>query len=104
LDPQVDADAVDAILDRAFPDPEGERVGLNLATVVVHRGQLVAEHYGPTASWEEPLISWSMGKSFTHALVGVLVAQGRLSLEDRVVPEWFDVADSRVEVTLERAQ
>ncbi|MFM8390684.1 MAG: serine hydrolase domain-containing protein, partial [Actinomycetota bacterium] len=44
-------------------------------------------------------ISWSMAKSMTHALVGFLVADGRLDIDaPAVVPEW--AGDVRNRITL----
>ena len=55
---------------------------------MVHRGRLVAERYGgrlehfdrpaETVGPDTPLLSWSMAKSVLHAVVGMLVADGRL--------------------------
>lgn len=55
--------------------------GLHLALVVIHRGRLVAEHYGPTADADTTLISWSMAKSVVHALVGICVRDGLLDID-----------------------
>ncbi|MEM9135672.1 MAG: serine hydrolase [Actinomycetota bacterium] len=95
------------LVDEAFgPTVDDEatvaRFGRSLAFVAVHRGRLVAEAYGPTAGPDEPLISWSMAKSMTQALVGVLVAEGRLDLDRPVdLPGWDDPADPRSRITLD---
>ncbi|HEX3946308.1 MAG TPA: serine hydrolase [Acidimicrobiales bacterium] len=83
------------------------------AVVVVHRGRVVAERYqgrlesfdrppepvGPTT----PLLSWSMAKSMLHAIVGLLVADGRLDLHRPVaVPEWATDGDPRGSITLDQ--
>ena len=62
--------------------------GRSLALVVQQGGQVVHERYGirPDTAFgpggpvtaDTPLISWSMAKSITHALVGLLVGDGRL--------------------------
>jgi CubicO group peptidase (beta-lactamase class C family) len=83
------------------PSPEGP-FGQPLALVVVHRGHLVAERYGPTAGPDDQLISWSMAKSFTQALVGRLVADGRLTLDTPApVPEWSGDGDPRSGITID---
>ena len=53
---------------------------VTLAEVVVHGGEVVHETYGPDTDPSTTLISWSTAKSVTHALVGLLVADGRLDL------------------------
>lgn len=106
--PQGDAGeagpAVEALLQAGFDGPSGEGpLGLSLALIVVHRGRLVAERYGPTAGPDEPLISWSMAKSVTQALVGVLVGEGRLAVEAPAgVPEWAGADDARSAITLDQ--
>jgi hypothetical protein len=71
LEPTVDADRFVALLEQAFgpgTDPLLERT---LAAVVIHRGRLVAERSHPDTGPDATLVSWSMAKSVTHALVGL---------------------------------
>ena len=102
--------ALDGLLDESFgagdsnqgrADAEA-RFGQSLAFVAAQDGRLVAERYGPTAGPEVPLISWSMAKSVTHALAGVLVGQGRLDVAAPApVPEWSSTGDPRSRITLD---
>jgi len=82
--------------------------GLSLALVVVHRGCIVVERYGRQPAnlfhaereitSQTPLISWSMAKSITHAMVGVLVGEGAIRLDDPVpIAQWSD--DARRDIT-----
>ena len=73
----VDTAALNALLDRAFGPDSEPGFGESYATLVVHRGRIVVERYGPDTDLTTPLLSWSMAKSVTHALVGILVDQGR---------------------------
>ena len=64
-------------------------------------GRLVAERYGPGFGQESALTGWSMTKSVTNALVGVLVREGKLALDAPLrVPEWSAPHDSRHALTL----
>ncbi|MGK2928835.1 MAG: serine hydrolase domain-containing protein [Acidimicrobiales bacterium] len=93
-------------------DPDGP-LARSRAVVVVHGGRLVAERYGDrTDVWGEvtdepvtsdtPLISWSMAKSMLHAVVGMLVDEGRLVLDAPApVPEWQTNNDPRSAISLE---
>ena len=74
--------------------------GLHLAIAIQHNGQVVAEVYGPTADADAALISWSMAKSITHAMVGMLIIDGVLDpAAPAPVPAWAD--DERSAITLQ---
>jgi CubicO group peptidase (beta-lactamase class C family) len=51
------------------------------ALVVVHQGRIVAERYGPGFTSETPLLGWSMTKTVMAGLIGTLVQEGKLSLD-----------------------
>lgn len=71
------------------------------ALVVMHGGQVIAERYAPGYGPDTRLISWSMAKSVTAALVGLMVADGRLVLDEPApVPEWQTPGDPRGKITL----
>ncbi|MCH7750221.1 MAG: serine hydrolase [Acidobacteria bacterium] len=80
----IDRAAVTAATDAAFADG-----GLTAAFVVVHKGRIIAERYGQGADRDTQLESWSMGKSLTATLLGLLVEEGHLGLHDPApVPLW----------------
>ncbi len=86
-EPALDADQtkVDEALEIAFSHPEDHTA----AFLAVHAGRIIAERYGPGAGSETQLESWSMGKSVTATLVGLLIGRGHLGLWDPApVPEW----------------
>jgi CubicO group peptidase (beta-lactamase class C family) len=104
------APALTALLDDVTTD--AERYGATFAVAVVHRGRLLAERYGGELEhWDRPnepvvpstrLLSWSMAKSLLHAVVGMLVADGRVTVgAPAAVPEWSDTGDPRRAITLE---
>ena len=51
-----------------------------LAVVVQHRGEVVAEAYAIGITADTTLISWSVAKSVTHALVGMAQMDGLLDV------------------------
>jgi CubicO group peptidase (beta-lactamase class C family) len=71
LPPGVDRAKVQQAVDAAF-----EGAGLTAAFVVTWKGRLIAERYGDNISHTTPLESWSMGKSLTATLMGILIQQG----------------------------
>jgi CubicO group peptidase (beta-lactamase class C family) len=96
-DSDVTRQSIQAGVDAVFERP-GD-LGVSLAMLVMHDGQVVAERYGvsPENIFEPArqitaasrLISWSTAKSIAHAAVGVLVHDGVLDVEGpAAVPEW----------------
>ncbi|MBM3725777.1 MAG: serine hydrolase [Acidobacteria bacterium] len=80
LDPARLQSAVEA----AF-QPEG----LTAAFLVLHRGEIVAERYASGIQPTTPLESWSMGKSLSATLLGVLIRRGVYALDQPApFPEW----------------
>ena len=94
--------AIDHALDEVFterPDRPAKRVK---AIVVVKDGHVVAERYAPGFGIDTPLLSYSVAKSFTNALFGILVHQKRLRIDQKVAaPEWAGAADPRASISLE---
>lgn len=87
-------------LDMAFAEPPHGPLRRTYATVIVHDGRIVAERYAPGVGVDTPLHGWSMSKSVTNALLGVLVRQGRLDMSAPApVAEWGDTADPRHAIT-----
>lgn len=71
------------------------------AVLVLHNGTIVAERYGPGYHENTRFISWSMAKSVTAVMIGQLVADGRLRLDESVpIPAWQRPGDPRGEITL----
>jgi len=89
-----------AALDMAFAEPSNGSRRRTYAAVIVYDGRIVAERYAPGVDVDTPLHGWSMSKSVTNALLGVLVRQGRLDMSAPApVPEWRGAADPRHPIT-----
>jgi CubicO group peptidase (beta-lactamase class C family) len=85
---------LDPVLELAFTEPDAQLKRNTKAVVVIHKGQLVAEKYAHGIEADTPLIGWSMTKSVTNMLIGLLVGDGRLSIEQLApVPLWHAHAD-----------
>ncbi len=99
----VDVDRLNRELDRAFANDDHDGLGLSLAFVAVQGGRIVAERYGPETDVDTTLISWSMAKSVTQALLGIQINQGLLASTDlpAPVPEWSDSDDARAAITID---
>ena len=105
MTPPPDLDRLNAALDRAFEQPD--ELGLTLAVLVVHHGEVVVQRYhgdgefGVTA--DSTLISWSMAKSVTHAIFGILVRKGLIDIHAPApVAAWHTTpGDPRAAITTE---
>jgi len=96
LPPEVDAAKLRQAVDAAF-DP----AAMTAALVVTWRGRLLAERYGAGVTPHTPLESWSMGKSLTAALLGVLIRQGVYRLQQPApIPQWQGAADPRAQIRI----
>jgi len=92
------------VVEMAFAEPDPEHQRNTKAVVVIHRGRLVAEQYAAGVDANTPLIGWSMTKSVTNMLVGLLVRDGRLSPGQAApVPLWHkDAGDPRAAITIDQ--
>lgn len=88
------ARTVDALFSR-------EDIGETRALLVLHKGEMAAERYGEGYGPETRFLGWSMSKTVTAMLMGALVAEGRLRLDDPPpIPAWQRAGDPRGEITL----
>jgi CubicO group peptidase (beta-lactamase class C family) len=95
--PGVDTHKVNQALDAAFASP----AGMTAAVVVTWRGRIIGERYGPDITARTALESWSMGKSVTAALMGILIQQGAYDLwQPAPVPEWQTPGDPRAKIRI----
>ncbi|WP_158813329.1 serine hydrolase [Methylocapsa sp. S129] len=95
--------AIGEALDRLFTQRPGEPIKDVKAVVVVSNGRVIAERYAPGFDIHTPVLSWSVAKSLTNAILGVLVRQGRLAIDQPVhAPEWRTPGDPRGAITIEQ--
>ncbi|MBR6458122.1 MAG: serine hydrolase [Bacteroidales bacterium] len=87
-----------APLAEAFVDEHAYN-GHPFAFIVLKDGKMVAERYGDGITPHTQLLSWSMGKSFTNALVGIMAGDGLVDIYAPTgIPEWQN--DERAKITL----
>lgn len=76
-------------------------LGETRAVVVMADGKIAAERYGEGYDKDTRFVSWSMAKTITAVLIGMLVADGKLALDEPApVPLWQRPGDPRAEITL----
>lgn len=97
LPAEIDAGRLQEAIDAAFEPAEG----MTAAFVVTYKGRLIGERYGEGITKVTPLESWSMGKSLTGTLMGVLIQQGTYKLEQPApIPEWQAPGDPRSKIRI----
>ena len=92
---------IDEFLTWALAPPEGESCCID-AVVAVQGGELMIERYSDSWDPAEAHLSWSMAKSITQAMLGILVDEGRLDVfAPAEVPEWAEPDDPRHPITID---
>jgi CubicO group peptidase (beta-lactamase class C family) len=86
-------------LPRATPESQGvsseaiakfvraadEKVNSMHSVMILRHGKVIAEAWWAPEDASKPHVLWSLSKSFTSTAVGLVVEEGKLSIEDRVV-------------------
>ena len=94
----LDRQKLAAAIDEVFREGDPHKIRTR-AVVVVYKGQLVGEEYASGFSAATRQLGWSMTKSITSALLGILVKEGRLSIDQPApVAEWK--GDERRSITV----
>jgi CubicO group peptidase (beta-lactamase class C family) len=93
---------IQAQFDKAFGGQIKE-IGETRAVIIVQGGRIVAERYGAGYDANSKLISWSMAKSVTAALVGIALGDGKLKLDDPLNEPMWDDGDPRRNITIRQA-
>ena len=93
----IDAAKLRQAVDAAFEPADG----MTGAFVVTWRGRLIAERYGDGLTATTPLEGWSMGKSLTATLLGLLIKRGVYDLwQPAPIPEWQRAGDPRAAIRI----
>ncbi|HEY7288767.1 MAG TPA: serine hydrolase [Vicinamibacterales bacterium] len=98
LPPEINADKLKRAIDAAFEPADA----LTSAFVVTYKGRLVGERYMAGINETTPLESWSMGKSVTATMMGLLIKQGVYTLDQPApIPEWQHPGDARQKIRIQ---
>ncbi len=93
----VDMVKVKQAIDSAFHPAEA----LTAAFIVTYRGKIIAERYAEGITKDTPLESWSMGKSLTATLLGILIKDGVYTLDQPApFPQWKGEGDGRAKIKI----
>jgi CubicO group peptidase (beta-lactamase class C family) len=88
----------DPELAKLLDDPALTGEGMR-AIVVVRNGRIVGERYGEGFSASTPLLGWSMTKTVNAAIIGTLIHDGRMTLDEKdLFAPWR--ADGRADISI----
>jgi len=90
---------LDKTINEAFEEPGNDNTRRTRAVLVIHDGNLIAEKYADGFDQNTRLTGWSMTKSLTNAMMGMLVKEGKVNLNDAApIEAWKN--DNRNTITI----
>jgi CubicO group peptidase (beta-lactamase class C family) len=103
LPPGTDRSRLAAAVVHAFAETNTAEPLRTRAFLVLMDGRPIAERYAPSFDKDMPLDGYSMTKTVLGALTGILVAKGRLRLDQADLrPEWTSRGDPRARITVDQ--
>ncbi|MFN8357643.1 MAG: serine hydrolase [Spirosomataceae bacterium] len=97
LPSEIDKAKVEQAVKAAFEPAEAQTA----AFVVTYKGRIIAERYGEGITQNTPLESWSMGKSLSATIMGILINKGVYHLEQSApIPQWQGKGDPRANIRI----
>ncbi|CAF3605725.1 unnamed protein product [Adineta steineri] len=88
-------------IDNLFIERDLTELKRTRAIVVLYDGKIIAERYAFNFSKNSKFLGWSMTKSIINALIGILVKDKKLNIDNPApVPEWNNTNDPRHSITL----
>ncbi|MCK5677493.1 MAG: serine hydrolase, partial [Flavobacteriaceae bacterium] len=93
----VDYQVLQKAVENAF-DKSDENIKKTRSVLVVYKNQIIAEKYASGFNEDTPILGWSMTKSITATIYGILQKQGKLDISTTPnITEWQE--DDRKNIT-----
>lgn len=97
----IDMKKLNQAIDQAFIDEDN--IKKTRAVLVVYKGRIIAERYLEGFDPFTPQIGWSMSKSITSAMVGLMVKKRGFDIfAPAPIPEWKSTNDPRSKITTDQ--
>jgi CubicO group peptidase (beta-lactamase class C family) len=94
----IDYSKLNAAVANAF-DKKGQKVKRTRSILVIYKDKIIAEKYDTGFNKDSKILGWSMTKSVTATLFGILQKQGKLDISKPVpIVEWAN--DERAKITI----
>jgi CubicO group peptidase (beta-lactamase class C family) len=96
----IDSLNLQKTINEAFTELDPKNIKRTRAIVILQNGKLIAEKYATNINRNTALLGWSMTKSVTNAMVGLMVKDGKLDIKKPApIAEWQN--DNRSKITLD---
>ena len=93
----IDYDQLNRTVDNAF-DKKGQKNKRTRSVIVIYKDKIIAEKYDTGFTKNSKILGWSMTKSITATLFGILEKQGKYNIYlPAPIPEWAN--DERKKIT-----
>ena len=94
---EVDYDKLESVVQNAFDAPGVQEKRVR-TLLVVYKDQIIAEKYAEGFDETSLMLGWSMTKSITSTMYGILARKGEIDINEPAdIPEWQ--GDARKEIT-----
>ena len=85
----IDQSKLNLAVDNAMNAIKDGKPAYTRAVLVIYDGKIVAEKYAPGFDRNTVMLGWSMSKSLTGTMIGILIKQGKLKVDmPAPVDEW----------------
>ena len=95
----IDKALLQQAIDNVMHATTGGKPAYTRAVLVLYDGKIAGEQYAPGFDKHTVMLGWSMAKSLTGALIGILVKEGKIDPDAPApVPEWKNTAKEKITV------
>lgn len=99
----IDQEKLNQAIEQAFQEPAENSAKNTHAVVIVYKNQLIAERYHEQFTPQTPILGWSMAKTVTGVLIGILSQEGKLEINDPApISAWKKEQDPRAKITIDQ--
>ena len=98
----IDTSKLNDAIATVFQQEYNNKPVLTKAVLIVYKNRIIAEKYVPGYDQNSMFLGWSMAKSVTGTLIGILVKQGRLDpAKPAPIGVWRDAKDGKQQISIE---
>ncbi|HEY0677742.1 MAG TPA: serine hydrolase [Chitinophagaceae bacterium] len=99
LPTNIDNTLLQRAIDNVMHASSDGKPAFTRAVLVIYDGKIIGEQYAPGFNKNTVMLGWSVSKSLTGALIGILVKDGKLNPDGPApVPEWKNTAKERINI------